>query len=266
VYLPALPACLVLNLKSEATCTCDWLVLYQAAWYHNPEGIHNYGNVEASSNYCVLTFRNANGLGLPGKWLQFLLALKLLFFSCRSAKVSALWLQSCHLPDLNCQGCETYDALPYSFWGYVLVALYIHSPMASVASCFRKSEASWNVLAHAQKPDFVFRRNGRVHLNRRGASVQSTAGSRGVRISRSNAGYTMFRGSVKSTGYPLHSPVSPSLPLPCVTVCHHISTGVLRGLKVGIKCLETVAMFPFPILGNISDKSKFHLRINWRAY
>jgi len=29
-----------------------------------------------------------------------------------------------------------------------------------------------------------------------GASVQSTAGSRGVRISGSNAGYTMFRGSV----------------------------------------------------------------------
>jgi hypothetical protein len=26
----------------------------------------------------------------------------------------------------------------------------------------------WNVMAHAQKPDFIFRRNGRVHLNRRG--------------------------------------------------------------------------------------------------
>jgi hypothetical protein len=25
----------------------------------------------------------------------------------------------------------------------------------------------WNVMAHTQKPDFVFRRNGRVHLNRR---------------------------------------------------------------------------------------------------
>jgi len=88
----------------------------------------------------------------------------------------------------------------------------------------------------------------------RGASVQSTTGSRGVRISGGNAGYTMFRGSVKSTGYLvhspvspslplpfvtmfrgsvkstgyLHSPVSPSLPLPFVTVCHHISTGVLR--------------------------------------
>ena len=59
-----------------------------------------------------------------------------------------------------------------------------------------------------------------------GASVRSTTGSRVVRISGSNAGYTMFRGSVKGTGYPINSPVSPSLPLPCVTACHHISTGL----------------------------------------
>ena len=85
-----------------------------------------------------------------------------------------------------------------------------------------------NVMAHAQKPELGFLRNGRVHLNRRGGSVQSTAGSRGVRISGSNAGYTMFRGSVKGTGYPLHSRVPPSLPLPCVTVCHHISTGLYK--------------------------------------
>jgi hypothetical protein len=48
-----------------------------------------------------------------------------------------------------------------------------------------------------------------------GASVQSPTGSRGVRISDSNgsnAGYTKFQGSVKGTGYPLHSPASPSLP------------------------------------------------------
>ena len=34
----------------------------------------------------------------------------------------------------------------------------------------RKKEVDcvWNVMAHAQKPDFVFRPNGRVHLNRRG--------------------------------------------------------------------------------------------------
>jgi len=29
-------------------------------------------------------------------------------------------------------------------------------------------QASWNVNAHAQKPDLVLRRNWRVHLNRRG--------------------------------------------------------------------------------------------------
>jgi hypothetical protein len=97
-------------------------------------------------------------------------------------------------------------------------------------------------MAHAEKPDFVFRRNGRVNLNRRGASVQSPIGSRGVRISGSNAGYIMFRGSVKSNGYRLHSPVSPSLPLPCVTLCHHISTGLylrLTALLFQIQFLDT---------------------------
>jgi hypothetical protein len=45
-----------------------------------------------------------------------------------------------------------------------------------------------------------------------GASVQSTAGSRGVRISGSNAGYNVFRGSVRVLAihsirqFPLHLP------------------------------------------------------------
>ena len=60
-----------------------------------------------------------------------------------------------------------------------------------------------------------------------GGSVQLTAGSRGLRISDSDAGCTVFRGGVKGTGYPLHSPVFPlHFPLPCVTVCHNISTGL----------------------------------------
>ena len=72
-----------------------------------------------------------------------------------------------------------------------------------------------------------------------GVSVQSTTGSRGMCISGSNAGYTMFRGSVKGTGYTIRSPVSPELPLPCVTVCHHISTGVHTPLWLGL-VLRTV--------------------------
>jgi len=101
-----------------------------------------------------------------------------------------------------------------------------------------------NVMAHAQKPYFVLLRlkcdgtcaETRIRLSAKrtrlfksaGASFLQTTGSRGLRISSRNAEYTMFWGSVKSTGYPLHSPVSPSLPHPCVAVCHHISTGLYR--------------------------------------
>ena len=73
-----------------------------------------------------------------------------------------------------------------------------------------------------------------------GDSVQSTTGSRGVCIRGSNAGYTMLRGSVKSTGYPLHSPVYPSLPLPCVTVCHHVSTGLYHQFNMPLHSAVTV--------------------------
>jgi len=73
-----------------------------------------------------------------------------------------------------------------------------------------------------------------------GASVQSTTGSRGVRISGNNVGYTTFRGSVKDTGYSLHLPVSPSLLLPSVTMCHHILTGVYYMCIVGIRWIKWV--------------------------
>jgi hypothetical protein len=82
----------------------------------------------------------------------------------------------------------------------------------------------WSMMAHAQTR-FRLSAKRTSPFKSAEASVQSTAGSRGVRISGSNAEYTMFRGSAKSAGYSLNSPVSSSLPLPCVTVCHHISTG-----------------------------------------
>jgi len=77
-----------------------------------------------------------------------------------------------------------------------------------------------------------------------GASVQSTTGSRGMRISGSNAGYTMFRGSVKSTGYPLHSQVSPSLSLPCVTVPSHFNwiLPVTKNVHISGKTVQSCAV------------------------
>jgi hypothetical protein len=84
----------------------------------------------------------------------------------------------------------------------------------------------WNVTAIRAETRFRLSAKQTSPFKSAGASVQSTTGSPAVRISCSNARHTMFRGSMKSTGYPLHSPVSPSLLLPCVNVCHHISTGL----------------------------------------
>jgi len=105
-------------------------------------------------------------------------------------------------------------------------------------------------MAHAQKPDFVFRRNGRVRLNRRGRQFSRLLAAEvyaSAFIIGSNAGYTMFRGSVKGTGYPLYSPVSPSLPLPCVTVYHQISTGVYQLHSADVRIQSQ--SYPFGICG-----------------
>jgi len=47
----------------------------------------------------------------------------------------------------------------------------------------------------------------------------------------------------KTTGYPLHSHVSPSLPLPCVTVCHQVSTELYQAKEMKVKenrCMNKV--------------------------
>jgi len=88
-------------------------------------------------------------------------------------------------------------------------------------------------MAHAQKPDFVLRaKRTSPFKSAGGRQFSRLLAARGVRFSGSNAGYTMFRGSAKSTGYPLHSPISPSLYIPCVTVCHHISTGLYYCISI----------------------------------
>ena len=72
---------------------------------------------------------------------------------------------------------------------------------------------------------FVFRRKGRVHLNRQGRQFSRLLAAE-VCASAVVMLDTPCSEVVKGTGYPLDSPVSPSFPLPCVTVCHHVSTGL----------------------------------------
>ena len=101
-----------------------------------------------------------------------------------------------------------------------------------ISSSTRNGPVHLNMTTHAQKPDFVFRaRRTSPFKSARWGVVSSVEcwPAEVCGISVSNAGYTVFRGSVKSTDYPLHSPVSvPLPPPPCVTVCRHISTGVYQ--------------------------------------
>jgi hypothetical protein len=110
------------------------------------------------------------------------------------------------------------------------IILYIHTVAGWWSRC---SACTGQLKCERTRAETRFRLSAKrtSPFKSAGASVQSTTGSRDVLISGSNVGYTMFRGSVKSIDYPLHSPVSPSLPLPCVTVCHNISTEVYQSTK-----------------------------------
>ena len=99
-------------------------------------------------------------------------------------------------------------------------------------------------------------------LKSEGASVQSTTGSRGVRISGSNAAYTMFQSSVKSTGYPLHSPVSPSLPLsasPCAITFQLESNYYMCHLQFAHYASNCVLTLTF----QISARTQTHAALFW---
>ena len=83
-------------------------------------------------------------------------------------------------------------------------------------------------MAHAQKPDLVFQRNGRVHLYRRGCQfirllAAEVCASAVVMLDRP------CPIQCTTAGYPLHSPFSPSLLHPCVSVCHHIPFLLYQG-------------------------------------
>jgi len=76
-----------------------------------------------------------------------------------------------------------------------------------------------------------------------GTSVQSTTGRRAVQGLYCSC-KPVFCSHMTLTGYPHHSLVSPSLLLPCVTVCHYISTGLYQIIDKVTILINTVLYFP----------------------
>jgi len=88
------------------------------------------------------------------------------------------------------------------------------------------ADCVWNVMAHAQKPYFVFRRNGRVHLNRRGRQfsrlLSAEVWASAVVMLDTPCSEVVWR--VLATHSIRQFPLS--LSHPCVTVRHQVSNAL----------------------------------------
>jgi hypothetical protein len=103
----------------------------------------------------------------------------------------------------------------------------------------------WNVTPHAQKPDFVFWRNGRVRLNRQGRQFSrllaaEVCASAVVMVVMLDTPCSEVVWRALAT-YSIRQ-----FPLPCMTVCHHISTGVY--LKCRASNTRSVQLFQSLVL------------------
>jgi len=129
--------------------------------------------------------------------------------------------------------------------------IYSRPSQRMLSGQYSSVEQKRNVMAHAQKPDLVFQLNGRVHLYRRGCQFSrllaaEVCASAVVMLDRPCP--------IQCTiaGYPLHSPFSPSLLHPCVSVCHQIpfllylksvSRPIVVNLTISSYCKRKTAAF-----------------------
>jgi len=112
-------------------------------------------------------------------------------------------------------------------------------------------------MAHVQKPEFVFRRNGRVHLNRRGrlfsrllsAEVCASAVVMLETLCSKRVWRVLATHSIRQ--FPLH------FPLPCVTVCHHVSTGLYISTKLqAVTCQYTILFTNIDVTFEITSRHR----------
>jgi hypothetical protein len=104
---------------------------------------------------------------------------------------------------------------------------------------------------------FRLRAKGTSPFKSARASFQLTTGRRAVHISLQGLYCSckpVFCCLVTLTGYPLHSIVSPLLLFPCVTACHHISTGLYLVIIKKARRINNRSFRICLIQGKISEK------------
>jgi len=85
----------------------------------------------------------------------------------------------------------------------------------------------WNVMAHVQKPELVFRRNGRVHLNRRGCQF-----SRLLAAEMCTSAVVMLDTPCSEGAWEYWLPTPfVSFPFTSPSVCHRVPSGFNRTLQ-----------------------------------
>ena len=124
-------------------------------------------------------------------------------------------------------------------------------PRFSIFWYLHAVECVWNVTAHAQKPDFVFRRNGRVHLNRLGCQFSRLLAAEVC------ASALVMLGTPRSEvvwGYWLSTPLT-SFPFTSPPVRHRVPPGFKRTLQqcsVLPHCDVVVVSFVFTVCGRFT--------------
>jgi hypothetical protein len=118
-------------------------------------------------------------------------------------------------------------------------------------------QASWNVTAHAQKPHFVFRRNGLVHLNRRGRQfirlLADEIYASAVVMLDTPCSELVWRvlATHSIRQFPLHFPSRAS---PCAITFQLDSS---RSLSLGLQWLERKANHPSVSITKIKNEWRF---------
>jgi len=121
-----------------------------------------------------------------------------------------------------CNFLLLYISVIYNVYGYflccVIPLLHGCSMLYPVVDCV------WNVMAHMQKPDFVFWRYGWVHLNRRGRQFSRLLAAEMCAISGSNV-------QRLCEGYWIPTPFT-SFPFTTPPVCHSVQSRFKRSLHM----------------------------------